>query len=272
MLPQAKGIRVNHSPIELSRICEQNANVVSAQNRELIDCGPFRALLDPSTDMIWVNYAVPTGPIDDAQATTAALADLRRAFAQHKRTPRFEFNALPWPMLPSILEGAGFQLQERHPLMVCTPSTFRHVAAPNVAVRFLKADDPSPTLAVAMALQSESFGGPAELPPADEIHRLRDQLRAGTLCYAFATLDGMPAGAGSTAPITGVAEVAGIATTPALRRRGVAATLTSFLAGQLFAAGGTLAWLSAGDAAAQAVYERVGFAVVDTRLNYLEPA
>jgi len=69
-----------------------------------------------------------------------------------------------------------------------------------------------------------------------------------------------------------VAELAGVATSPALRRRGVAATLTSFLTDQLFAAGGTLAWLSAGDAAAQAVYERVGFAVVDTRLNYIEPA
>jgi hypothetical protein len=52
----------------------------------------------------------------------------------------------------------------------------------------------------------------------------------------------------------------------------VAASLTSFLTEQLFAAGGTLAWLSAGDAAAQAVYERVGFAVVDMRLNYIEPA
>jgi hypothetical protein len=32
-----------------------------------------------------------------------------------------------------------------------------------------------------------------------------------------------------------------------------------------------VAWLSAGDAAAQAVYKRVGFAVADTRLNYIEP-
>jgi len=69
-----------------------------------------------------------------------------------------------------------------------------------------------------------------------------------------------------------VAEVAGVGTRPALRRRGVAASLTCFLTEQLFAVGGTLAWLSAGDAAAQAVYERVGFAVVDTRLNYIEPA
>jgi ribosomal protein S18 acetylase RimI-like enzyme len=221
--------------------------------------------------MIWINYAVPVGSIDDAQAATAALADLRRAFARHQRRPRFEFNALPWPSLPSLLERAGFVLQERHPVMVCTPESLRRFAAPGVAVRFLGGSDPAPTLAAAMALQSESFGGPAELPPADEVERLRDQLRAGTLCYAFATLDGMPAGAGSTAPIDGVAELAGVATAPALRRRGVGASLTSFLTEQLFAAGGTLAWLSAGDAAAQSVYERVGFAVVDTRLNYIEP-
>jgi ribosomal protein S18 acetylase RimI-like enzyme len=253
-------------------MCEQNANAVSARSRTILDCGPFRALLDPSTDMIWVNYAVPVGAIDDPQATTAALAELRRAFAQHQRRPRFEFNALPWPALPRLLESAGFQLQERHPLMVCTPGSFRRFAAPGVAVRFLSGGDPAPTLAAAMALQSESFGGPAELPTVDEVERLRGQLRAGTLCYAFATLDGMPAGAGSTAPIDGVAELTGVATTPALRRRGVAATLTSFLAEQLFTAGGTLAWLSAGDTVAQAVYERVGFAVADTRLNYIEPA
>jgi ribosomal protein S18 acetylase RimI-like enzyme len=253
-------------------MCEQNANAVSAQSRTMIDCGPFRALLDPSTDMIWLNYAVPIGAIDDTQAATAALAELRRAFAQHQRRPRFEFNALPWPALPSLLKSAGFQIQERHPLMVCTPHSFRRFAAPGVAVHWLSSDEPAATLAVAMAIQSESFGGPAELPPAEEVDRFRKELRAGALCYALATLDGLPAGAGSSAPIDGVAEITGVATSPALRRRGVAASLSSFLADQLFAAGGTLAWLSAGDAAAQAVYQRVGFAVADTRLNYIEPA
>ena len=263
---------MEQSLVDLSRVCEQNANAVSAQSRTIIDCGPFRALLDPTSDMIWINYAVPIGAIDDAQATTAALLELRRAFAQHQRRPRFEFNALPWPALPSLLESAGFQLQERHPLMVCTPDSLRHFTAPGVVVRWLSGDEPASALAATMALQSESFGGPAELPPEDEVERLRDQLRAGTLCYALATLDGLSAGAGSTAPIAGVAEVAGVGTSPALRRRGVAASLTSFLTEQLFADGGTLAWLSASDAGAQAVYERVGFAVVDTRLNYIEPA
>jgi ribosomal protein S18 acetylase RimI-like enzyme len=261
---------MDQSPAELSRLCEQNANAFSAFSRVAIDCGPFRALLDPSTDMIWVNYAVPIGAIGDGQAATAALADLRLVFAEHRRRPRFEFNALPWPALPGLLERAGFELHARHPLMVCTPATFRAFAAPGVVVRMLGSDEPEATLA-AMTIQSESFGGPPEPPPPDELDRLRGQLRTGALCYALATLDGAPAGAGSTAPIDGVAELGGIATSPALRRRGVAASLTSFLTAQLFAQGGKLAWLSAGDAAAQAVYERVGFAVADTRLNYIEP-
>jgi predicted GNAT family acetyltransferase len=49
----------------------------------------------------------------------------------------------------------------------------------------------------------------------------------------------------------------------------VAATISSFLTKQLFDQGGSLAWLSAADAAAQAVYQRVGYAVIDERLNYI---
>jgi ribosomal protein S18 acetylase RimI-like enzyme len=263
---------VEQSPVELSRLCEQNANAVSARSRTTIDCGPFRALLDPTTNLIWLNYAVPIGAIDDVRATTSALAELRQVFVEHARTPRFEFNALPWPALAGLLEREGFQLQVRHPLMVCTPPAFRPFAAPGVAVRMLAGDEPDQMLAAAMMIQSESFGGPAEPPPAEEVDRFRDGLRAGGMRYALATLDGAPAGAGSAEPIDGVAEVAGVATSPAYRRRGVAASLSSFLTANLFADGCRLAWLSAGDAAAQAVYERVGFAVLDTRLNYLDPA
>ena len=122
------------SPVALSRLCEQNANAVSARSRTTINCGPFRALLDPSTDMIWLNYAVPTDALDDAVAAAAALAKLRQVFASHDRTPRFEFNALPWPALASLLERHRFQLQERHPLMICTPDRLRPFAAPGITV------------------------------------------------------------------------------------------------------------------------------------------
>jgi ribosomal protein S18 acetylase RimI-like enzyme len=37
-----------------------------------------------------------------------------------------------------------------------------------------------------------------------------------------------------------------------------------------FQGGGDLVWLSAGDAIAQATYERIGFRRVDSRLNYID--
>ena len=72
----------------------------------MIDCGPFRALLDPTSDMIWINYAVPIGAIDDAQADHRRAAGSRAGLLRRtQRRPRFEFNALPWPALPSLLES-----------------------------------------------------------------------------------------------------------------------------------------------------------------------
>jgi ribosomal protein S18 acetylase RimI-like enzyme len=68
----------------------------------------------------------------------------------------------------------------------------------------------------------------------------------------------------------GICELVGVATLPALRRRGVAATLCSVLIKDHFEGGGDLVWLSAGDAIAQATYERIGFRNVDFRLNYID--
>jgi len=98
---------------------------------------PIRALLDSSTDMIRLNYAVPVGAIDDTQATTAALAALRRAFPDHRRRLRFKFN-----------ESTSFQLQAPHPPMVCTPHSSRRFAA-QFAMRLLGGDDPSQPFAAA---------------------------------------------------------------------------------------------------------------------------
>ncbi len=253
---------------ELSRQCELNANAASATSRSVIDVGPFQALLDPATDMIWLNYAVPISPIDPHNVA-AALAELRRVFAEHNRTIRFEFNALPWPELAGMLEQDGLVLHGRHPLMVCTPASFRPFNAPGVAVTMLHGDEPDALLSAGMQIQSESFEVSTEPPPGAEIERVRSRIRAGTLQGALALLDGVPAGAGNMIAIAGVAELGGVATSPAFRRLGVAATLSSFMTEQLFVNGGRLAWLSAADVAAQAVYQRVGYSVIDERLNYI---
>ncbi len=249
----------------LARI-EEHARKVAGLQCEEIAAGPFRALIHPTSDVSWFSYAVPYGPLDDAAGVDEHLQDLRRLFHARERTFRFEFTESLWPTLPGVLERAGMVLEARHPLMLCTPDDLRLVKAEGVAVRYItEADD----LGAYRALIRVGFGGGPGPGSEQEAIEVRDALRQG-MCYALATLDGTPAGAGGYLPLDGLCELVAITTLPAMRRRGVAATLSSFLAQDHFAHGGELAWLSAADEGAQAVYRRIGFRNVGARLNYTE--
>jgi ribosomal protein S18 acetylase RimI-like enzyme len=258
--------------LALSRLCDDHARRDAERSRTVVDVGPFRALLDPGTDLIWLNYAVPVAPLDSLDEAAAALLELERVFAAHRRTLRFEFNALPWPALPAALERCGLRLQAQHPLMVCTPATFTPVAAPEVTAWLLDAESPDPELSAASAIQRLSFGGEERATSDEEVAELRGTLRAGLYVYGLAIHEMTLAGVASLSPIGDVAELAGVATHPAARRRGVAATLSSLLVRSHFAQGGALVWLSAGDAIAQATYAKLGFQLIDTRVNYLAAA
>jgi predicted GNAT family acetyltransferase len=76
-------------------------------------------------------------------------------------------------------------------------------------------------------------------------------------CIAY--LDGKAAGAGSLQSARGAGELVGIATISEQRRWGVASAVSAELAGAHFTFGGELAWLTAGDASAEAVYRGIGF-------------
>jgi ribosomal protein S18 acetylase RimI-like enzyme len=255
---------------ELSRMCDDHARRDAERSREVVAVGPFRALLDPSNELIWLNYAVPVEPIDDEPAAMAALQKLERAFAERDRTPRFEFNALPWPELPPLLERAGFVLQVRHQVMTCGPEQFAPVSAPGVSVVLLHAASSDDELRGYLRMLRLGFDNDASDVPDIAVAGLRRRLDDTQNVYALASLDGIPAGAGSSSPIEGVAELTGVATHPDLRRRGVAASLSSFLVAHHFAHGGRIVWLSAGDEIARATYTKVGFELIDERLNYIK--
>ncbi|MBD2041625.1 GNAT family N-acetyltransferase [Microcoleus sp. FACHB-672] len=255
---------------QLKRI-SQSVNLVAAQGREVVTVGPFQALLDPSTDMIWLNYAVPIAPLGSAREVAEALTELRRVFADRHRTIRFEFIEALWPALPGALEEAGLQLQGRQPLMLCTPADFQPFNAPDVRVQRLTNTDKD-ILTEYLSIQSESFnsGEANEFPSTEMVEQLREHLQRGSWRCAMATLEGMPAGGGCITPLEGLCELVGVGTLPSMRRRGVAATLCSFLVQDHFDCGGDLVWLSAGDAVSQALYQKIGFSVVNTQLNYID--
>ena len=127
-----------------------------------------------------------------------------------------------------------------------------------------------------LTIQARGFGvGIDHGPSEDEIASTRASMKHGRRS-ALATLSGQPAGAGVTLEIHGIAELAGVATLPESRRHGVAASVSSALCeahfksiGEAhFQAGGGAVWLSAGDDAAQACYEKIGFRLIGGRANY----
>ena len=249
---------------ELLQAIERTVRATARQTCHEIAVGPFVALLNPVDDAPWFNYAVPIALLDDETTTLTALAVLQDVFRQHQRTLRFEFTAELWPHLSALLERVNLHHESANAQMICTPTTFTPFVAPDVAVRLLAlADD----LRAYRTLTNRSFGYDHPASEAD-VDALSSALQQNWR-YAVAEINGEWVGVGGYLLMTDATELVAIATHPAWRRRGVAASLTSFLVADYWRNGGTLAFLSAADVAAQAVYIKIGFEHVATRLSYI---
>ena len=91
--------------------------------RTVTQIGPFRACIDPTTDLIYLNYTVPVWALGTAEETREQLERLRELFHSNQRQLRFEFVDGIWPGLIEALEAFGLQQQGRLPLMACTKET-----------------------------------------------------------------------------------------------------------------------------------------------------
>jgi ribosomal protein S18 acetylase RimI-like enzyme len=265
-----KGTFLDAATLALSRRCEENARASAARQRVVTTVGPFQALLDRYDELIWLNYAVPVAPLGDLRAARAALDELRAVFAASKRRLRFEYHAGPWPDVSALLQAEGLTLQAAHPTMVCTPADLQSFAVAGITTAILDGNTPDEYLVAFRDIQAEGFGVPRTALDAPALDRMRERLELGDELLALSLVDGQPASAAGLYPLDGVAELAGVATRESLRRRGAAASVSAALVGHFFAHNGQLAWLSAGDAAAEAVYTKVGFRTIDTRFNYIE--
>ncbi len=225
--------------------------------REVIEIAPFTLFFSRNSTEAYYNYAVPNQPLGGDLA--APLAALRHVFAAHACQPRFEFIAEYAPDLPAALEAHGFAEESRLQLLVCTPATLAPPAVrPDLRVVTLDQHAPAEALRENMNVNELGFdpnAAPVGLAEADDF---RYRLGNGRMFTAY--LGGQAAGAGMyTAPLDGLTELVGIATLPEFRRRGVAAALTAHAAQEAFAHGAAAVFLSAADAQAGRVYERVGF-------------
>ncbi|MGC4769928.1 GNAT family N-acetyltransferase [Micromonospora sp. DT44] len=229
----------------------------------------------------WPFYARPR-----IEATEApSLADVTSVRERQRKLglpEAFEWVHETTPELLAVARSAGLSVLEA-PLMVLDPAALPDPATlSDVPVRVVAADSPdfAADVAARRAVAAVAFGvpgtapgeaGPAERDAAvtelevaaldEERARIADGRRISAL--AGTPTEGALA-SGMAMRVDDVAEIAGVATLPAARRRGMGAALTATLARELLAAGTGLVFLSAGSEEIARVYLRVGFRRVGT--------
>jgi ribosomal protein S18 acetylase RimI-like enzyme len=173
------------------------------------------------------------------------------------------------PGLEAQLLAGGFQVEQRHEYLVCTPTTFTpSPAPPGFTVYAPETDEDFRDLAAA---QNEAFGGSFDATD-DDVRRGRRTQESGGVAIMARDADGLVAGGGQAAiPKGGLSEVGGIATRDAFRRRGVAAAVVSEVTARAFAAGVEVAWLEAASDQSWRVYERTGYVATGKRLYISVP-
>jgi ribosomal protein S18 acetylase RimI-like enzyme len=188
--------------------------------------------------------------------------------------------ALEWvhettPSLAGAARGAGLEVLQV-PLLALASDDWSPPPAPaGVTLRMLAAGDPS--LPAAQAVVELAFAAegmePGDVGPEardlaaaqlGDLVFLRDRLADGLTAMAVAEGDEGPLGAGSHQLAAGVAEVMGIGTLPAVRRRGIGAAVTGRLVADARERGADVVFLSAAGDDVARLYERLGFHRVGT--------
>lgn len=200
-------------------------------------------------------------PDDDAEPDAAEISGLVTAFARRKRKPRLEYIAAAAPCVEPALVAAGFEAEQRLPIMICEHAGL--IEIPVDGIRFAVATDDS-EIVEAAEVGASAYGKDAPYPAP--LRRLVAQ--GGTLAVAYDCNSGEMVGAGTATPQhDGVTEITGIGVLSAFRRRGIAGALTSLLAREAFARGANLAWLTPEHDEARNIYARTGFVSVSEQLH-----
>jgi GNAT superfamily N-acetyltransferase len=188
--------------------------------------------------------------------------------------------ALEWvhettPSLAGAARAAGLEVLQV-PLLALVAESWSPPPAPDgVSLRMLTAEDralPAAQAVVELAFAAEGLAigdaGPEArdlaAPRLGDLQFLRERLRRGLTAMAVAENGDGPLGAGSHQLAAGVAEVMGVGTLPAARRRGIGAAVTGRLVQDARDRGAEIVFLSAASDDVARLYERLGFHRVGT--------
>jgi ribosomal protein S18 acetylase RimI-like enzyme len=150
----------------------------------------------------------------------------------------------------------------RTPILACTATSF-HPVPPlaNLECVVLTQQTPLPAIQEGLDTNARGFDPTAAATTVAEAEAFRMGLV--TNCAFTARLNEQPVAAGMfTPPLQGIAEVVGITTLSAYRRRGIGAALTSEIVRIAFNYGVDIAVLRTDNPEAYRMYTRIGFAPV----------
>lgn len=143
--------------------------------------------------------------------------------------------------------------------LACTSESFRP-APPIAGLDYVVLTQRSSLADVQEGLNTNAWGFDPSAVPASEEEAEAFRQGLVTNCAFTARYNGQPAAAGMfTPPAHGVAEIAGITTLVAYRRRGIAAALTSEIVRVALTYGVEIAVLSTDNPEAFRIYTRIGF-------------
>jgi ribosomal protein S18 acetylase RimI-like enzyme len=239
----------------------------ATERYDAVPVPPFTAFFHPFDAMVYLNYAIPNGPIEgDVREPSNRL---REEFQKRKRVPRFEYVAELAPALEDKLLANGFRREAEARLMVCTRESFTPVPVPEgLSLSVLTPGSPREEVRAYIATSRQGFShGEADEIPEEELSKMQGDLKEGGA--VLGRVEGQPAVVGMfTPPHEGITEVVGVATLESFRKRGLGTALTSRLAQEAFERGVDVLFLSTITEEAGRIYERVGFRFV-TRMLFM---
>jgi ribosomal protein S18 acetylase RimI-like enzyme len=223
----------------------------------------------------WSYYARPS-----LGTTAVTVADVRRMRERQRAVgvpESFEWVAEVTPDLRAAAEQSGLVVKD-HPLLVL--DEFRPTLPPEgVEVAVVGPDAPDDDLLLTRAVATVGFAhagtargeagldavrAEVERPQSLPVDNHRRRIAKGITLLTAARLDGQIVAVGSAQPVRDVAEITGVATVPAFRRRGLGSAVTSAVVQELRRRGVTTVFLSADDEDVARIYERLGFRRVGT--------
>ncbi len=222
----------------------------------------------------WPLYARQS--VGAADITSADIAQVERRMRELAVPQNFEWVLQTTPSMRASAVAAGYQVTD-HPLLATgevndVPSA---PVPPGAVVRRAQPDDDLATMLAAAELSFATPGtavadvGTAQLAdvvrhPEPVLEVERSRLAAESSIRYAAWVDGVPVCTGLYTPVTGLAEIVGVGTLPAFRRRGLGRAVTAALLADAVARGVEVVFLSAGDEDVARVYRTLGFADVAT--------